>query len=235
MSVKAVILGILKRGPLHGYDIKRIIGQEMGDWTDIAFGSIYFALDALAKDGFVTGETLESSGRRPSRIVYTISEEGKLEYLRLLRELWQDSSRQTSPLDIGIAFLQDLPRNEVKRYLSGRVEALEHTLRYPCEHEKHSLSPKYRQKVGLFFLIPGTASKPNSSGFAKSLMACNFLSKYTRWNITILYNIFSHGGCNDKDKKNDAVFMESAAAYREGGDKRKYNHRAFLHDDAFQG
>lgn len=33
------VLGILIRGPLHGYEIKQIIQREMGDWTNIAFGS----------------------------------------------------------------------------------------------------------------------------------------------------------------------------------------------------
>lgn len=135
MSVKAVILGILQRGPLHGYDLKRIISQEMGDWTDIAFGSIYFALDGLAKDGFVTGETMESAEHRPSRIVYTITESGHAEYLRLLREIWADRSREFSRLDIGVAFLQDLPRDEVKGYLAARVVGMEQGLKYLRAHE----------------------------------------------------------------------------------------------------
>jgi len=140
MSVKAVILGILRRGPLYGYELKRIIEQEMGDWTDIAFGSIYFALEGLAKEGFVTAETQESTSHRPSRIVYTITKTGEREYLRLLRELWQDTSRQTSPLDIGIAFLQDLPREEVRGYLEKRVEGLESSLEYLRRHEEETLA-----------------------------------------------------------------------------------------------
>ncbi|HNY16886.1 MAG TPA: PadR family transcriptional regulator [Treponemataceae bacterium] len=140
MSVKTVILGILQRGPLHGYDLKRIIGQEMGDWTDIAFGSIYFALDGLAKDGFVTGETMESAERRPSRIVYTITESGRAEYLRLLREIWQSDAREHSPLDIGIAFLHDLPRDEVKGYLAARVVGMEKGLKYLRAHEAETMA-----------------------------------------------------------------------------------------------
>jgi DNA-binding PadR family transcriptional regulator len=140
MSVKAVILGILQRGPLHGYDLKRIIGQEMGDWTDIAFGSIYFALDGLAKDGFVSGETMESAENRPSRIVYTITDSGRIEYLRLIREIWQSNEREHSPLDIGIAFLRDLPRDEVKGYLAARVSGLEKGLGYLRAHEKETMA-----------------------------------------------------------------------------------------------
>ena len=40
MSTRLVILGFLRRAPLYGYQIKRMIEQIMGDWTNIAFGSI---------------------------------------------------------------------------------------------------------------------------------------------------------------------------------------------------
>jgi DNA-binding PadR family transcriptional regulator len=44
MSTRLVILGLLRERSLHGYEIKHIIQDHMGDWTSIAFGSIYFAL-----------------------------------------------------------------------------------------------------------------------------------------------------------------------------------------------
>ena len=150
MSVKAVILGLLKKEPLHGYEIKHIIEQEMGDWTDIAFGSIYFALDALAKDGFVTAEVKESALRRPSRIVYTITRSGEKEYLRLLRGLWQDTTRQRSPLDIGIAFMSDLPSEEITGYLATRIGALEENLRRLREHEQETLAEPGMPREGRF-------------------------------------------------------------------------------------
>jgi DNA-binding PadR family transcriptional regulator len=140
MAVKTVILGILRTGPLHGYDLKRIIERDMGDWADIAFGSIYFALDALAKDGFVTAEVQESEHRRPSRIVYTITAAGEAEYFRLLRELWQDRSRQHNPIDVGIAFIRDLPANEVAGYLDGRIAGTEQALEYLRKHEEETLA-----------------------------------------------------------------------------------------------
>ena len=49
MSVRLVLLGLLHERPLYGYEIKQIIEEHMGDWTSIAFGSIYFALDKLAE------------------------------------------------------------------------------------------------------------------------------------------------------------------------------------------
>lgn len=150
MSVKAVILGILQREPLHGYDLKRIIEREMGDWANIAFGSIYFALEGLAKDGFVTSEAREGAGHRPSRIVYTITEAGRTEFLRLLRELWQDRAREQSPLDIAMAFCRDLPRDEVRGYLEARRAYLAASLEYLKAHEEETMRNPYVPKESRF-------------------------------------------------------------------------------------
>ena len=69
MSVRLVILGLLRENPLYGYEIKQIIEEHMSDWTSIAFGSIYFALDKLAAENFVEKVSVEKEGRRPSRSV----------------------------------------------------------------------------------------------------------------------------------------------------------------------
>jgi len=51
MSTRLVILGLLRERPLYGYEIKHVIEDHMGDWTSIAFGSIYFALGKLTEIG----------------------------------------------------------------------------------------------------------------------------------------------------------------------------------------
>lgn len=140
MSVKVVLLGLLKKGPLHGYELKRIIESDMGDWTDIAFGSIYFALDKLREGGFVTSRVEDGERHRPSRIVYAITESGRNEYLRLLRELWTDEGRRTNPIDIAVAFMRDLPPEELRGYLGRRIEGLRHALRYLDLHEGEALT-----------------------------------------------------------------------------------------------
>jgi DNA-binding PadR family transcriptional regulator len=77
MSVKLVILGFLKRKALYGYEIKQMVEREMGDWTNIAFGSIYFALSKLTKEGFITQKETQKRDYRPSRIIYQITEKGE--------------------------------------------------------------------------------------------------------------------------------------------------------------
>ena len=94
MSVKLAILGMLKKGPVHGYELKSSIEKEMGDWTSIAFGSIYFALKKLTENNFVEQLDKMQFGNRPSRIIYKITDKGEKEFIRLLRELMGKKKRK---------------------------------------------------------------------------------------------------------------------------------------------
>jgi DNA-binding PadR family transcriptional regulator len=135
-----VILGFLRGRPLYGYEIKQLIERVMGDWTNIAFGSIYFALKKLAQEGFVDKVGTEQEGGRPSRTVYQITDAGRQEFIRLLREMWNNVERQHFAVDIGLSFMSALPQDEIKGYLQKRVTHLEHVLRYLDAHQAEELS-----------------------------------------------------------------------------------------------
>jgi DNA-binding PadR family transcriptional regulator len=143
MSTRLVILGFLRGQPLYGYEIKRMIEQIMGDWTNIAFGSIYFALKKLAEEGFVEKAATEQEGGRPSRTVYRITDAGREEFLRLLREVWDSVERQTFAFDIGLSFMSALPMEEVRGYLRKRVTHLEHVLQYLEAHQAEQLADEH--------------------------------------------------------------------------------------------
>ncbi len=140
MSTRLVILGLLRDRPLHGYEIKHIIEEHMGDWTNIAFGSIYFALKKLSEEGFVEKVGVEQEGGRPSRTIYQITGAGRAEFLRLLREVWGEVERHFYTIDIGLAFMQALPNEEVKSYLRGRISQLEATVQHLDEHRSEQMA-----------------------------------------------------------------------------------------------
>lgn len=140
MSTRLVILGMLRRQPLHGYEIKHIIEDHMGDWTSIAFGSIYFALGKLVEEEFVVKIATEQEGSRPSRSIYQITDAGRQEFMRLLRQVWQDVERHYFTFDIGLSFIDALPIEEVTGYLRGRVEQLEAILQHLDVHQEEQLS-----------------------------------------------------------------------------------------------
>ena len=143
MSTRLVILGFLRGQPLYGYEIKRMIEQIMGDWTNIAFGSIYFALKKLAGEGFVEKVGTEQEGSRPSRTVYRITPAGREEFLRLLRETWDGVERQYYGFDIALSFMEALPAEEIVGYLRNRIEHLEHAIQFLGGHEEEELADEH--------------------------------------------------------------------------------------------
>jgi DNA-binding PadR family transcriptional regulator len=138
-DVHVVILGLLQRRPLYGYEIKHIIEDHMGDWTDIKFGSIYFALGKLDEEGKVAVESEEKGGKRPARRVYRITEKGREEFLRLLRTLWTRKDSAMYPLDIALFFMNSLPKREVTEYIGSNIEAYRQALAYLEKHEKEQM------------------------------------------------------------------------------------------------
>ena len=147
MSTRLVILGLLRERPLYGYEIKHIIEEHMGDWTNIAFGYIYFALGKLADEGFIEKVATEKEGKRPSRSVYQITAAGREEFLRLLRQVWCEVERHYYTLDIGLAFMEALPGEEVEGYLRDRVSQLESIVQHVTAHRAEVLAGEYVSRV----------------------------------------------------------------------------------------
>lgn len=129
-----VILGLLKNKPLYGYELKHIIEEHMGDWTTIAFGSIYFALAKLKEERLVEITAEEKKGNRPSRTVYRITDAGRKEFLRLLREQWGNPEWKTYDFDLGLFFSDELPREERIALLRKKIAAMEGILGHLESH-----------------------------------------------------------------------------------------------------
>ena len=135
MSTRLVILGLLRDRQLYGYEIKLLIEDHMADWTNIAFGSIYFAIQKLAEEGSIEKVGTEREGKRPSRSVYRITPAGRKEFLRQLRQVWGEYDRQFFPFDVGLFFMDALPREEIIDHLRRRIGHVEGVLEYLDEHQ----------------------------------------------------------------------------------------------------
>jgi len=151
LSTRLVLLGLLRERPLHGYELKQIIEEEMGDWTSIAFGSIYFALKKMSQEGLIEKVATEQEGNRPSRSIYQITPEGQAAFLSLLREVWGHLERQYFQIDIGLGFIDALPRYEIVGYLQARIGQLSGTLAHLDHHEREQMQnphiPAYARAV----------------------------------------------------------------------------------------
>jgi DNA-binding PadR family transcriptional regulator len=75
-GIRHFILGLLTRQSMSGYDIKRFL-KSLSWLIDVpSLGSLYPSLHALLKDRLVTVEVVASQDR-PSRKIYSITEEGE--------------------------------------------------------------------------------------------------------------------------------------------------------------
>jgi DNA-binding PadR family transcriptional regulator len=76
--VKNVLLGLLTRGPKHGYELKRDFEDLLGGTWEINLGQVYLTLGRLERDGLVSSDIVPQD-TRPDRKVYTITELGRKE------------------------------------------------------------------------------------------------------------------------------------------------------------
>jgi PadR family transcriptional regulator AphA len=74
-SLRLLILGLLSRQPMSGYDVKRILDSLSWLIGTPSFGSLYPALHALLEDGLVAVE-LQLQPGKPDRKIYSITTAG---------------------------------------------------------------------------------------------------------------------------------------------------------------
>lgn len=81
MTTGHVLLGLLRRGKQHGYDLKRRHDESFPASRPLAFGQIYAALGRLETKGWITQAGTERSGG-PDRTIYEITDDGLAEVRR---------------------------------------------------------------------------------------------------------------------------------------------------------
>jgi DNA-binding PadR family transcriptional regulator len=80
-----VLLGLLERGPGHGYELKAAHDEWFPSAKPLAFGQVYASLGRLERDGLVQAiETRQESG--PERTVYALTEQGRAALRQWLAE-----------------------------------------------------------------------------------------------------------------------------------------------------
>ena len=141
-----LLLGLLKTQSQHGYQINEFIERNLGRVTDMKKATAYATLDRLCNDGYVAVHT-EQAGNRPTRRVYSITPEGEAHLLVLLRANLAQHDRLTLPGNVGLMFLEDLPRAEVIAALRERLAESEAGL------AANGQAPSRRYGVGINLAI----------------------------------------------------------------------------------
>ena len=149
--LELAVLGLLKEQPLHGYELKKRLGETLGFLWGVSYGSLYPALRRLEKQGAIesvapgpqltpaplptgsiTGDraaarrasTRRGESSRRTRKAYRITERGEALLVELL--LADDDGRadDDKAFALKLAFCRHAPADARLRFLERRREAL---------------------------------------------------------------------------------------------------------------
>jgi DNA-binding PadR family transcriptional regulator len=151
MEKKLLLLGLLRRQEMHGYQLNEFIDNNLALCTDLKKPTAYYLLDQMSKDGWISSEA-EQEGHRPPRKVYRLTQTGELAFQSLLRENLLNYTPVNFPGDVGLAFMDWMTPLEAlsllkvqKEQVQARLLAVEtipaHTgsLALIFSHQKHHL------------------------------------------------------------------------------------------------
>jgi DNA-binding PadR family transcriptional regulator len=112
------VLGLLRDGPRHGYDLKKHLAS-LG-FLRVSFGSLYPALRRLEKRGLI--EAVRASGTRKA---YRVTDEGRAELDRLLK-LEPETTEEDRRFSLRLAFFRYLePALRVTSLMKRRRQLVE--------------------------------------------------------------------------------------------------------------
>jgi DNA-binding PadR family transcriptional regulator len=77
-NVDLMLMGVLRRGPAHGYAIIAALRDDSDGGFDLAEGTIYPALHRLERAGLIESSLESANGRR--RRTYALTARGRKEF-----------------------------------------------------------------------------------------------------------------------------------------------------------
>ena len=132
MSKEVLLLGLLKKKPMYGYEIKQLVDEELRHVAPISSGSLYHNLKTLEKKGLVTKSVLKDTAH-PEKQIYHITPDGAKTFDDLINLNITNFDRPHLALDVSLYFLQD---PDTAQFLSQIRELLANLRRYHGEAER---------------------------------------------------------------------------------------------------
>ncbi len=125
MHKTLLILGLLLRGPLHGYEIHRIVRAHGALYTDLKKANLYYLLDRLQQDGALTVHAEPGArGARGERLIYALTDQGRARFFDLLRAILRTFDPVHTGVDVAVVFLAQLPPAEAVTLLQERRQVV---------------------------------------------------------------------------------------------------------------
>ncbi|MFJ9180849.1 PadR family transcriptional regulator [Streptomyces sp. NPDC102360] len=150
-AIRLLVLGAVRQhGRAHGYQVRNDL-EYWGahEWSNAKPGSIYHALKQMAKQGLLRAhEIAPSTAGGPPRTEYELTDQGRAEYLALVRSSLTSYDQRPDILSAALGCMVDLPREEVVDLLKERVRSMEEWRRSVTEYYTPEDGPEQLGHIG---------------------------------------------------------------------------------------
>lgn len=131
LSKEVLLLGLLKKKSMYGYEIKRIVDEELTHVAPISSGSLYHNLKTLEKKGLVS-KTVVKDSAHPEKQIFHITNEGVDTFNNLIQLNITNFERPHLALDTSLYFLEE---SDAGQFLEQIRELIVNLKRYHAEAE----------------------------------------------------------------------------------------------------
>ncbi|MEM7067820.1 MAG: PadR family transcriptional regulator [Pseudomonadota bacterium] len=144
MNTQSLILSILNFGDASGYEIKKQSSEgAFSFFVDISYGTIYPTLARLETEGLVTSRSEAQSGK-PDKKVYSITELGRAEFIRMLDVIPQRDKFKSEFLLVSMCAglcSKETIENAIDKQIGDTQEVLQiiEDMREQCEGDAASM------------------------------------------------------------------------------------------------
>lgn len=122
MKAEIFILGVLHRGNLHPYEIKRRLTNAMIQcFTDVDVGTLYYAVRQLSKTKLIARVSQKRVMRGGIRTVYRITPSGRRRFQQLLHEQFALPGTVAQTIYVALLFLHLCDQSRVAVLLREKV------------------------------------------------------------------------------------------------------------------
>jgi DNA-binding PadR family transcriptional regulator len=120
------VLAFLREGPMHPYQMQRLLRERHKDeLLALKRGSLYHAIEQLAKAALIQPIGTDREGRRPERTTYRITRRGAEAFEESLRAMLAVPRLERSEFFAGLSFLVYLSPADAAERLADRASRLE--------------------------------------------------------------------------------------------------------------
>ena len=145
LAIRLCILGLLLEEDQHPYEMLiRIRDRFLDHHGNFKIGSLYYAVDQLAKEAYIEAvETIQTDGR-PDKKVYRITDEGRVCFDKLLVDRFKEEVSGYHPLHVALVFARHGDRDKIVSLLQARIREAEHqvNLSYQVYEEHRGIVPR---------------------------------------------------------------------------------------------